>query len=63
MPFDHEHNLVTDSYINSGALWQGSNSKVENYDFLAAMTWFVKVLQPFLHVDVISHCADNGVVF
>ena len=32
----------------SGALWQGSNSKIENYGFLAAVTLFEKVLQPFL---------------
>ena len=27
---------------NSGALWQGSNSKIENYGFLAAVTLFEK---------------------
>ena len=32
----------------SGALWQGSNSKIENYRFLAVVTLFEKVLQPFL---------------
>ena len=31
--------------------------------FLAAVTLFEKVLQPFWHVDAISHCADNGLVF
>ena len=37
-----------DNHVYSGALWQGSNSKIENYGFLAAMTLFEKVLQPFL---------------
>ena len=32
----------------SGALWQGSNSKIENYCFLAAVALFEKVLQSFL---------------
>ena len=32
----------------SGMLWQGSNSKIENYGFLDAVTLFEKVLQPFL---------------
>ena len=31
--------------------------------FLAAVTLSEKVLQPFWHVDVISHCAKNGLVF
>ena len=32
----------------SGALWQGSYSKIESYGYLAAVTLFEKVSQPFL---------------
>ena len=39
---------VREDTICSGALWQGSNSKIENYGFLAAVTLFETVLQPFL---------------
>ena len=47
----------------SGALSQGSNSKIEKW-FLAAVALFEKVFYShFWHVDVISHCADNGLVF
>ena len=35
-------------FSTSGALWQGSNSKIENYGFLAAVALFEKVLQSFL---------------
>ena len=34
---------ITDLVRNSGALWQDSNSKIENYGFLAAVTLFEKV--------------------
>ena len=34
--------------FNSGALWQGSNSKIEYYGFSAAVALFEKVLQSFL---------------
>ena len=47
----------------SGVLWQGSNSKIENYGFLAAVTLFEKVYSHFWHVDAISHYTDNGLVF
>ena len=33
--------------VNSGALWQESNSKIENYWFLASVNSFQKVLQSF----------------
>ena len=44
-------------------LWQGSNSKIEHYVLLAAVTLFERYYSHFWHVDTISHCADNGSVF
>ena len=41
----------------SGALWQGSNSKIENYGF-GRCDLFEKILQPFWHVN-----ANNGFIF
>ena len=46
----------------SDALWQGSNSKIENYGF-GRCGLLEKILQPFWHVNAISHCADNGFIF
>ena len=36
-----------DWLLDSGALWQESNSKIENYGCLADVTLFEKVFQPF----------------
>ena len=56
--------IAQEKLAHSGALWQGSNSKIENYGFLAAVALFEKVIfNHFWHVDAISHCADNDLVF
>ena len=39
---------IKDNKDGSGALWQGSNSTIENYGFLAAVPLFERVLQSFL---------------